>query len=439
MNTLLQELKRNNPDLKEAEILGILYILLNTTNLTNTDLLRYTGLPKQTLRDFKSSISKLLQVVDGSDEILLTVESSKIISALSPVPYKWRLVTYDNLEITKMLDDIRKEFNLEPKRELDQFFATSPTSVSKAQILVDKGLVAGKNIALLGDDDLVSVALSLLNKSFTKLTVFDIDPQLLSTIEAICIKLNINNVQTRLYDVRNNIDKSDLAKYDLVVMDPPYTNSGVSLFLNRGIDLLTPHTDFSGKYIFLFYGNSFKSPEKSLKIQHTINRYNLLIEEKVDKFATYFGAESIGSSSSLYILKQTPATDSANVVIKSGIYTNESEKESKFPFVGNIVVQLWDIDAATLNSKGKTLSALEFVCKKHKLAVTDTKVTQSLDSDSIYTLILKESSLIAHVWPDLSLLQVNLVSSKPIYERAHLGSTLARTFNTQRYDVQILE
>jgi predicted methyltransferase len=53
--------------------------------------------------------------------------------------------------------------------------------------------------------------------------------------------------------------------------DPPYTKSGINMFLSKAIDLLGNSRDFSGKYIFLFYGNSFKSPEKFLKIQEIIS------------------------------------------------------------------------------------------------------------------------------------------------------------------------
>lgn len=439
MNPLLHELKRKNPDLKVAEILGILHILLNSEKLTNNDLVRYTGLPKQTLKDFKSSVALYLQKTGNADEILLTVDGTKAINDLNPTPYKWSIVRYQNPEIEKKLEEVRKKYNLEPKREYDQFFATSQTSVAKAQILIDKGLVEGKSIALIGDDDLISVTLPLLNNTYAKITVFDIDTQILSTIPTICNDLGIRNVQTKQYDVRNNINKEDLAQYDIVMTDPPYTKSGISLFLNRGIDLLKPHNDFSGNYIFLFYGNSFKSPEKTLKIQDIINRYNLLVEDKLDKFATYFGAESIGSSSSLYILKQTPFTRSTDLATTSGIYTYESDKDEKFPFVDHVVAKVWDVDAAVLTSKNKMHGLLADFCKAHKLNVVDTKVTQFKGLGFTFTFILSNSSLVAHTWPEFNALHIDLITCKPIYAKVSLGQSLSKIFNTHKYEVRIVE
>ena len=56
----MSELKIKNPDLKEAEIETVLYILLNNKTLTNNEFVRLTGLPKETLRQFKFSISNFL-------------------------------------------------------------------------------------------------------------------------------------------------------------------------------------------------------------------------------------------------------------------------------------------------------------------------------------------------------------------------------------------
>ncbi len=88
------------------------------------------------------------------------------------------MVTYSKSSLNKEEDaifKIRVKYDLNPKREYDQFFATALSTVEKAKMLIDQGLVEGKNIALIGDDDLVSIALAQMSPNFNKLRVYEID------------------------------------------------------------------------------------------------------------------------------------------------------------------------------------------------------------------------------------------------------------------------
>ena len=55
MQKIISGIKKNNPDLKEAEIRGILYLLLERESLDNNELIRLTGIPKPIIKTFKSS------------------------------------------------------------------------------------------------------------------------------------------------------------------------------------------------------------------------------------------------------------------------------------------------------------------------------------------------------------------------------------------------
>jgi len=65
VHNLIPDLKTKNPDLKAAEIVGILYIIHAKEHLTNADLIRMTGLPKTVLSGFKSSIAGYLKKAGG--------------------------------------------------------------------------------------------------------------------------------------------------------------------------------------------------------------------------------------------------------------------------------------------------------------------------------------------------------------------------------------
>ncbi len=203
-----------------------------------------------------------------------------------------------------------------PERSYDQFYATVETTARRAQLLQQNGDIAGR-IAFLGDDDLTSVAVSSLNK-LADLTVFEIDERQTKNIRRIAQKegLRIQLIET---DLREQLTKVYNNKYDVVFTDPPYTPAGISIFLNRAVELLKNNLN---SRIYMCYGTSDRSRERELAIQEVILQKGLLINTKIPGFNKYVGAASINNQSSLYILDFTPKTHTTPVA-GSRIYTNE--------------------------------------------------------------------------------------------------------------------
>ena len=451
MFEIVRQLKKTNPDLKEREIEGVLFILKNNlgdsaelknnsgsrSGLKNNELITLTGLPKETLKIFKSSMSNLLE--KNEEYIKLNEEGSRQLSSLDLRPYLWTLVDIGTPELAEKIQQIRHDTLLKEKREFDQFFATYKTTSSKAAVLYEKGMVDGKNIAILGDDDLVSVALGIKYPNYNKITVFDIDDAILNTVKTLASELGLKNIETVNYDARKDLPHHFEDTYDVVTTDPPYTSGGISLFLNRGIQLLNKSKDYSGTYIFLFYGNSFKSPEKTLKIQELILDYGLLIEDKIDKFARYSGAESVGNASSLYILKLTPFIKNIPVLSKPEIYTFENVKEEKFPFVDHYTFKFFKVPRNVLISKKDLVNNVESFCAAHKLKIVDTKITNFKKSGLSLTFILSTSNLLLHTWPEFSALHIDLITCVPIYNKENMVKTLSKAFNSFSVEARKIE
>jgi len=102
---------------------------------------------------------------------------------------------------------------------------------------------------------------------------------------------------------------------------------GFSLFLRESIKLVKERG-----YISICFGASYKEPERFLKIQDIINSHNLVIEEKINKFNKYNGAESIGSASSTYLLKTTKKTSNElSYISENEIYTYQKRDFPSFP------------------------------------------------------------------------------------------------------------
>lgn len=440
MDNILELLKKQNPDLKLSEIEGLLFILKNEVEISNNELVRKTGLPKETLRLFKKTFSEYLENT-GEDVLVLCIRGKMLLSDMEVRPYKWSLYETKDSDLSyKKVVEIRKKYDIKAKREFDQFLATPETTYNKAQIVIDRGAVTGKNIALIGDDDLNSLALAALNDSYKSITAFDVDKELLSNIENASKELDFKNIHTVLYDVRKNLDKKYLGRFDTVIFDPPYTKSGVTMFLQRSTELLGKVDGFEGKYVFMYYGNSFKSPEKILKIQEVIGKFNFVIEDKIDKFAQYVGAESVGGSSSLYVLKANKFTHPIDIIFDAkSIYTYEKQEEEKFPFVDHVVLKLNEVPTDLLISKARLMSALEKLCKIHRFKIVNKEVTIFSGGGMTASFILANSNLVAHTWPEFKAVHIDLITCSPIFKKEVLRDSVCEIFGTDKVECLYIE
>ncbi|MFH1295397.1 MAG: bis-aminopropyl spermidine synthase family protein, partial [bacterium] len=429
------EIQYKNPSLKKAQIEGIFYFLKNLAPLGSSQLIALTGLPKQTLRTFKTSIKELLEPADG-DKLILNDQGKQFVERLIPAPYKWALVEYTDRELEEATQKVRAAFSIDPKRQYDQFFASVRTSVAKALVVRDKGLLTDKaKIALLGDDDLVSLVLALINPKL-ELTVLEIDQTILETIKKGMTLLGIKNIRLIPYDARTSPEKHFINQFDVVLTDPPYTKSGFSLFLKRAVELAGYDArNQQGKYIFIHYGASFKSPEKFLKVQEVIARFGLMQEDTVANFARYQGAESIGNASTLYILQTTAHTNPQAVISPQVIYTFEAQREEKFPYVDHFVLKLNKVPSTIINSKKQLQKLAGEFCNIHKLNVVQSEIYKFKPYGYSLTFILSNSNLLIHTWPEYEAIHIDLITCVPLFNKTTLGDTAARLFQTQSIEL----
>ncbi len=207
-----------------------------------------------------------------------------------------------------------------PKRNLDQFPATTETVVNRAWLVREKGDLDSNEVLLLGDYDLVGLTLALLG-SARRIVVVDIDRELLRLIEGIAQKEKLK-IKSLYYDAKAPLLFRLKNSFDLVISDPPYTPNGLRLFLSRAVEAAKDEGAF-----YFCYGYSDRARERGLEAQKIISQAGLLIEEKRPGFNIYYGAQSIGSRSSLYILKTTPKTKALiKGQFRGPIYTGKTRK-----------------------------------------------------------------------------------------------------------------
>lgn len=223
---------------------------------------------------------------------------------------------YGNLNLDDDFDEeiklLSRIFENRPEVDatIDQSKCTVETSIQRAVLCLRNKSLIGKRILCVGDDDLVSISLGLLAKRLFPgrnsekcfITVLDINERFLDYIKDVAQKAGLN-VECRKTDLREPLDSSLLSKYDSFFTDPPYTMPGLELFLSRGISALRKEP---GLTIFLSFAH--KSPDFGINMQRVFLDMGLIISEIIPRFNMYEGAEIIGNTGQMIVLKTTRMT-----------------------------------------------------------------------------------------------------------------------------------
>jgi N4-bis(aminopropyl)spermidine synthase len=190
-----------------------------------------------------------------------------------------------------------------PLRALDHVPATPQTAVRRALWMDGTFDLSGATVLCIGDHDLTSVALCLLNPEI-HVVVVDIADDVLEFIanQALANDLDIRTVYA---DFRFGLPTVARGTADVVFTDPPYTPEGVQLFLTRGLQGIK---DRKNGRLLMAYGFGDHQPSLGLKVQNSVGALSLAYEAILPNFNQYDGAQAIGSASDLYVCRPTPAT-----------------------------------------------------------------------------------------------------------------------------------
>ncbi len=124
-----------------------------------------------------------------------------------------------------------------PKHDFDQAYVTPETTVARVVLMHSRGDVENKEVFILGDDDLTSVAL-MLSGLPKRIAVLDIDERLVRFIERAAAEIGYSNVDMFTFDLREPLPGYALHKFDTFITDPPETVDAIRAFVGRGIATL---------------------------------------------------------------------------------------------------------------------------------------------------------------------------------------------------------
>ncbi|RIQ22543.1 bis-aminopropyl spermidine synthase family protein [Jiangella rhizosphaerae] len=186
---------------------------------------------------------------------------------------------------------------------LDHVPATPVTALRRAWWLDGTFDLDGATLVCIGDHDLTSIAVCLVNPR-ARAVVADLDEDLLAYIDEQAAALDLP-IRTVYADFRAGLPSGAREAGDLVFTDPPYTPEGVRLFLTRGLESLR---DRANGRLVMAYGHGRHQPALGLKVQREIVGLSLATEAMLPHFNRYDGAQAIGSASDLYVCRPTAAT-----------------------------------------------------------------------------------------------------------------------------------
>ena len=179
---------------------------------------------------------------------------------------------------------------------LDQSHATPVTAIRRAASLFESDALEGRDVLILGDDDLTSVAICLLaahlEAKLKSLLVVECDGRLVDFLRNCHSELG-SPANVLSHDLREELPESG-SLFDVFLTDPPYTLPGLELFLGRGISRLRPEV---GKQAFICFGD--RSPQEQKAALDLISAAGLAPVEILPGFNEYVGAQVLGGVSQM--------------------------------------------------------------------------------------------------------------------------------------------
>jgi predicted methyltransferase len=221
----------------------------------------------------------------------------------------------------------------EARMELDQSHCTVETKIHRVLRLAQAGALDGKKIVLLGDDDLIAVAIARFARltgtaaGVGRLTVIDTDPAVLAWIAEASAGTGVA-VELVEHDLRSPLPDELTGCFDVACTDPPYTVPGAELFLSRAAAALSPRP---GQHVFFSFGA--RRPSETLRTQVLITQLGLVIRSLTPNFNSYLGAGILAGTSHLYHLRSAgAATPLVGGEYAGPLYTADTRTERARPY-----------------------------------------------------------------------------------------------------------
>lgn len=311
LRELAQELteKTSIPTL-ESDLVIIFSSLINTRNFW--EVAYRSARPFNQVAETLGFLQKKgLIITDEEGLISLTPEGEKAFTelAIKPLPDNSCPICSGRGISTEKLKELKEKFAKVVKERpaaivnFDQGYVTEETTISRIAHLVHRGDIEGKEIIILGDDDLLSLAAALSGLP-KRVVVLEIDTRLTNFINEQSKKYNLK-IETYEQDLKHKLPPEFLKKFDTFLTDPPETAKALELFIGRGLAALKG-PGCAGYFGLTMAESSFS---KWSQLQSMLaEKFKVVVTEAIPNFNEYVNWDYLHSSirSDLPFLKAQP-------------------------------------------------------------------------------------------------------------------------------------
>ncbi|MFH1609582.1 MAG: bis-aminopropyl spermidine synthase family protein [Candidatus Bipolaricaulota bacterium] len=169
----------------------------------------------------------------------------------------------------------------EASQEFDQGYVTEESTIARIAVMWARGDLAGKDLLVLGDDDLVSVAAALTGLP-RRVVVLDLDPRITSFVAGIAGREGLA-IETYRHDLREPLPAELRARFDTFFCDPTESLRGFLAFAGRGLSAL--RGPGSAGYLGLTHAEA--SLAKWRAIQQDLLAWGAVLTDLRDGFHSY--------------------------------------------------------------------------------------------------------------------------------------------------------
>jgi N4-bis(aminopropyl)spermidine synthase len=281
-------------------VCSVVQTLANAAFSSHGELVTLTALSHRSIDQIIEALAPFLEREDEGIRLATNVrqQAQVLFAASPPMVDPWGDMARQHPALPALTQDLSQR--PQPDRHLDHVAATPITALKRALFLQHQYDLESATILLLGDHDMTAIALAHVQPDL-KLAVADIDERLLAFIDDISQRRNYA-IGTYFSDLRVDLPPSLHGQCDLVFTDPPYTATGIKLFLQRGISALKDR-DFTR--LVLSYGYGEQQTALGYKVQAVLHELRLVQEAILPHFNQYDNAPALGDCSDLYILRPT--------------------------------------------------------------------------------------------------------------------------------------
>ena len=122
-------------------------------------------------------------------------------------------------------------------RQYDQAYVTPETTFARISLADGRGDIRGRDIIVLGDDDMVALALAI-TKLPRRVVMLEIDERIVDFQKKKAAELGLSNLEVRRHDLRKPLPEDLLKSFDVFFCDPPETVAALAAFVGRGVATL---------------------------------------------------------------------------------------------------------------------------------------------------------------------------------------------------------